>query len=311
MRIAKVIYNPVAGSGRGQHIASLAETKLAGTGWTVDSEATEAQSGAAAIARTLAEDVELLVVAGGDGSIREALSGLGARRKSVTLAVLPMGNANVVARELGIPLDPVLATDLLAGGAVKEIDLGVLHRSGVEEPELFLAMVGIGWDAIVVHYIDRIRRSRLGRLMYRFWSDGVYILCGLLATLHIRPARFQVHLDDVLHPGSFCAAHFCNFHCYGKGMSMAPDAHCTSGRIHHQLRRVSHLPALLWHLIAAQMRRKPAKFISTFGESHTASIHSQRPLPVQVDGDFMGWTQGLRIEVLPRAARLLVREKSP
>jgi diacylglycerol kinase family enzyme len=199
--------------------------------------------------------------------------------------------------------------ELLASEAVETIDLGTVLQPDAEEPEVFLAMVGIGWDAIVVHYIDRMRHTRLGRIIYRTWADGIYILCGLLATLHIRPHRFRVHAEGALQPDAYRGAHFCNLRYYGKGMSMAPDAHHSSGLLHWQLRRASLLPALVWHLVAAQLRRKTPAFISDYGEANSASIESDRPVPIQIDGDFRGWVTGLHVAVLPRAARFRVSDK--
>ena len=90
-------------------------------------------------------------------------------------------------------------------------------------------------------------------------------------------------------------------------MSMAPGAGATSGRLHHQLRKRSWLPALIWHLIAAQFRFRVPNFISRYEESETVQIESTKPVPVQIDGDYQGEWTALEVHILPRAARILVK----
>ena len=307
MRRAVVIYNPIAGTSRGRRIAERARARLQSHGFAVDLVATRDRGGATQVARDVAEEVDLLVVAGGDGSLREALDGLGEARGRIVLAFLPIGNANVAAQELGIPTDPVEALDLLSEGVPTQIDLGRVHLDG--RSRLFLAVVGVGWDAITVRYMDRVRRSSLGRRCYRTWADGVYVVCGLLATLHFRPARFRVIASGEELEGTYCAAHFCNFRAYGKGMSMAPEAHYQSGRLHYQLRKISWLPGLVWHLIAAQLRRRAPWWISRYGEGQRLEMRSNVPVPVQIDGDSVGECARLAVEILPAAARILVSKE--
>jgi diacylglycerol kinase (ATP) len=303
MRRAVIIYNPIAGSARGREIAELAEARLLEAGLTVETISTRDGSGATEIARQVADRTDLLVIAGGDGSLREALEGLGEARQRVVLAFLPIGNANVAAQELGIPNDPLQAIALLDEGVATQIDLGLVELDG--HTELFLAMVGVGWDAITVRYIQRIRHNRLGQICYRVWADAVYVLCGLLSTLNIRPPRFRVSLDGEDLGEGWCAAHFCNFRAYGKGMSVAPEAHHRNGRLHFQVRRSSALPGLLGHLVAARLRRRAPARTSKYGAGERMVAHSQVPLPVQTDGDFKGEFSKITVRVLPDAARIL------
>ena len=72
----------------------------------------------------ISDEVDLLVVVGGDGTIREAVAGLGAALTHVKLGIVPMGHANVVARELGIPLAPGPAIDALLNGVSVRVDVG-------------------------------------------------------------------------------------------------------------------------------------------------------------------------------------------
>lgn len=304
MNRALIVFNPLAGSSGAREVAVRAEARLCAEGWSVEVISTRDRRGATDIVRQLAGEIDLLVVAGGDGSLREAIEGLGGARDRVKVGFLPLGNANVAAQELGIPTEPSDAIELLCNGEAHAIDIGRVNMES--NSQLFLAMVGIGWDAITVDYVDRIRRTRVGRTCYRIWADGVYVMCGLLAALHLRPTRFTVLSNDEHFPNDFCAAHVCNFKTYGKDMSMAPDAGSGSGYLHYQLRKISLLPALVWHLVNAARKVRVPAFISTYGKSCLVSIHSHKPLPVQIDGDFLGEFCDLEVEILAQEVQILV-----
>jgi diacylglycerol kinase family enzyme len=241
--------------------------------------------------------------------VRESLIGLGRHRSRVDVGILPLGNANVAARELGIPLAARKALAVIVEAEAVRVDLGEVRTEAGSD--LFLAMVGVGWDAITVRYIDRLRHTRFGGVLYRVRADLVYVLCGLLAACHVRPTRFRVQLDGRPVSGDFCAAHFCNLATYGKGMRMAPGAGPRTGHLHHQLRKISWLPALVWHLIAAQLQLRVPAFISRYEASKTALLESRTPVPVQVDGDYYGERSVLDVRVLPAAARVLVGRRCP
>jgi diacylglycerol kinase (ATP) len=301
---AVVVYNPVAGSASGSAIAGRANRHLQASGWEVRVIPTRDRSGATGIAAEVAADVDLLVVVGGDGTLREAIEGLGEARQRVRLGFLPVGNANVAAQELGIPLDSDQAIELLDGGETATIDLGVLRTGG--SSRLFLAMIGIGWDAMAVHYVDRVRHSKLGGRWYRLWADSVYLICGLLALLRRGPRALEIEVDGEPLEPHFRAIHVSNFRTYGKAMYVTPDAHHQSGRLHYQARRRVAWPALAWHLVAASSGRHAPEWISSYGEGSRVRIVSPTPIPIQVDGDAHPPVEELEAEILPGGARIIV-----
>ena len=298
MRRAAVLYNPVAGAGRAQALAERAAQLLEEDGYAVECLATPGPGGAEPLARERAAALDLLVVAGGDGSIREALAGLGPESRRVPVAVLPCGNANVVARELQIPLKPDAALALLRTGMPRAIDLA--YQNG----ELFLAMVGIGWDARTVHLLARLRRTRLGGLWYRLWADSAYFAAGLLA-LFSRSPRLRLTVDGVPATRAYRAACIANFRCYGKGWAMVPDAGCASGRLHSQARKLGGFLFVAWQLAAALLRRRTPRFVSDHVAGGEIVVESDRSFLVQVDGDEREEIARLEIRVAPRAARLV------
>lgn len=302
MRRAAVVYNPVAGARDAARLAGQAQTVLEREGWQVALHATSGPGAGEPLARSLAESIELLVVAGGDGSVREAIAGLGAHAARVTVAVLPCGNANVAARELGIPLSPKAALDVLRTGRVRAIDLG---RVG---DDLFLAMVGFGWDARTIRILARLRGTRLGGWWYQAWADSAYFVAGFAAVLARRRQRFRITADGRAADAGYCGGLVANFRCYGKGWAMVPDASATSGRLHYQVRKRAGPLFIAWQLIAAMFRRRTPAFVSDYGDAREITVAADHPFPVQVDGDDCGSFGEVRIRVEPGAARLLAPE---
>jgi len=308
MRRAVILYNPIAGSSSGSTVAEMATEKLRARGWEVRAVATRGRGDMARVAGDVANEVELLVVAGGDGSLREAVEGLGEARERVTIGFLPAGNANVCAHELGIPRDSEAAIEVVCGGEPTAVDVGVIGSSSGEQ--IFLAVVGIGFDAITVRYLDRLRHSRLGRVWYRVWADSAYFVCGLLAVLHIRRHRLDIAVDGDTLAQSYRGANLCNFKAYGKGMSLTPDAQYDSGRIHYQARKASNVFALAWHLVNAYRGKPLPRFLADYGVGQRIVVESERGLAVQVDGDYREHAKRIEVGVLPGAIRVLTPRRA-
>lgn len=305
MRRAAIVYNPVAGAGRAQALAERAARLLEEDGYAVERLATPGPGGAETLARERAHAIDLLVVAGGDGSIREAISGLGPESRRVPVAVLPCGNANVVARELQVPLQPDAALLLLRTGEPRPIDLAYLNG------ELFLAIVGIGWDARTVHWLARLRRTRLGAWCYRLWADSLYFVAGLLALFSRSPAGLRITTDGQLAPRSYRTAFIANFRCYGKGWAMVPEADCASGLVHYQARKRAGFWFVAWQVVAAMLRKRTPGFVSDYARGSEIVVESVRLFPVQVDGDERGMMTRATIRVEPEAARVVAPGRSP
>lgn len=301
---ASILYNPVAGASGAEAVARRAEQILRDVGYDCQLVPTRDREGARAIAREVRGKTDLLVVAGGDGSLREALDGLGAWRDRVRVALLPVGNANVAAHELGLCSTEDMPFEVLRHGEEARVDLAELEFAG--RRETFIAVLGAGWDAITVGMIDRLRRTRLGRLWYRVWADSAYFLCGWIALLRMRSPRLRLYVDDEEVPGPFRALHVCNFRHYGKGMRVVPDAHALSGRLHFQARRRTDVFTLAWHLVCALRGWRSPAFISTYGEGEQIRVQSDGPIAIQLDGDAHPDLETFSVRVLPAAARVLV-----
>jgi YegS/Rv2252/BmrU family lipid kinase len=162
-----IIFNPAAGAGRRRRLAR-ALTALRALRQKVELAETRGTGDAECIAREAARrGVARVVAAGGDGTIAEVAAGLAG--SACTLGLLPLGTANVLAWELGVPLLPERAAAVLAGGRAARLHPG-LARFGDGRERLFVQMLGAGFDAAVVARLDPGLKRRIGRAAYVWQS---------------------------------------------------------------------------------------------------------------------------------------------
>src|SRR5919112_3413573 len=214
-REAIVIGNPKAGRNRGKdRLKRCAEILRAG-GLDVEVWPTERPQHATAPAPPGGS--RLVVAAGGDGTINEVVNGLA---PDATLGILPFGTANVLARELGLPLKAEVACKRILSGRESRIDVGVAtNHEGVERR--FTCMTGIGLDAHVVSEVTPRLKRFLKVLAFPLVAFKVYSE-GDLPTLHIE------HGDDTYLAQFAIVA---NGQYYGGDFRTAEDAALTTGKL--------------------------------------------------------------------------------
>jgi diacylglycerol kinase family enzyme len=163
------------------------------------------------LARTAAgQGMRLVVAAGGDGTIAEVAAGLDG--SDTPMGIIPLGTANVLAHELGLPFAPAAVAAALAFGRTRALWPGIASTAGV--PRLFVQMIGAGFDAEVVHHLSLPLKRALGKT--------AYVLQGLCETIRYRFPQIAITIDGVateagsviITKGRYYAGHY----------MLAPDA---------------------------------------------------------------------------------------
>lgn len=163
-RFIHIILNPTAGR-RKRGLLDDVVARLEAAGADVTVELTQAAGHATELARAAARSgkADVIVAAGGDGTINEVARGL--LGQGVPLGIVPLGTANVLAVEIGLPPRAEEIASMLLGGPAELIGTGLVQG------KIFLLMAGIGFDGEIVHGID----PKLKRL----WGKGAFIWSGL------------------------------------------------------------------------------------------------------------------------------------
>ena len=165
-----VVFNPKAGRRRlGKLQRTIAAMRR--TGAEVELQATAARGDAERLAREACGGIngfaalDLLAIAGGDGTINEAVNGIMSARGAgamslLPLCIVPLGTANVLAREIGQRFSPAAAARTALGGERRRVYLGEANG------RCFTIMAGAGFDAHVVANVSTALKQRIGKLAY-------------------------------------------------------------------------------------------------------------------------------------------------
>jgi len=287
-----VIHNPVAGKRR---LAKLARWRCAldALGAAVTLAETEAPLHALALARSAdPARFDAVAVAGGDGTINEAVNGL--TGSGLPLALLPLGTANVLANELDLPGDVERLAHIAAFAPARRVHPGEILGAGQSEPWRFLLMAGIGFDAEVVAHLDLALKRRIGK--------AAYVLGSLAQLLRHDVARFPALIDDA--PAAPASLVVARAHYYGGRFVLAPAARLDEPQLHAVLfpdpsrwAALRYMAAVVSGTLARQcdVERRPAEEIELAGPAGA---------PVQVDGDIRAYLPA-RIRLAPEPVAVI------
>ncbi len=285
----RLIVNPAAGGGRAGRQLPRVERALAELGLAAETQITRDLEHAGELARAAAAGGHLTIAMGGDGLIG-AVAGALAERPGSRLAVIPGGRGNDFARVLGLPRDPVAACAVVAGGTLRDLDLGSV------DGRLFACIASVGFDSDA-NRIANAAPSRLGNLVYAYGA--------LRALAAWRPATFHVSVDGAERSFRGYSVIAANTRCYGGGMCIAPDARLDDGEL--DVVMTEHIGRL----------RFLAKLPKVFKGSHVheptvhvlrgrrVEISADRPFTVYADGDPIAELP-VTVAAVPRAVRVLV-----
>jgi YegS/Rv2252/BmrU family lipid kinase len=289
MTTAVLIRNPVARRQLSDGQLASIEQIARDAGWTLDVAATECAGDATRIARDAAgRGVDVAIVHGGDGTLNEAINGLGGSNTAV--AVLRGGTANVWAKETQCAKDPVRSMRAIVTGARRRIDLG---RAG---DRYFLLMCGVGLDARIVEAV--------GPSIKRWLGAAAYVLVGITQALRTRTWRVDVNVDGDASERALYFMLVSNTRLYGGVAQITHRAVADDGELDVALMRRGGVLNLVRDGVRVLFKRHDHSANVRFGRARVVDIATPG-IPVQVDGESAGETP-LRIEVAPLALTVIV-----
>ena len=285
---AVIIGNPNSGSaGDEGYLERFAETLRSG-GLEVEVLNTQRPDHATELAAAAGD--RLVIAAGGDGTVNEVVNGLSG---GATLGILPLGTANVLARELGLPLKPEDACKRILTGTGLRMDIGVAtDEKGTERR--FACMAGIGFDANVVREVTPRFKRYLRSLAFPLVALKVYFRGDL--------PKLYVIEGDTTHVAQLAIV--ANGHYYGGDFKVAEDASLTSGKLEVVLiEKVGRL--LRADILARILAKRPLdRAAKSFSAQDIQAKSQGARVPVQIDGELWGHLpMSFRIE--PAAIKLI------
>jgi diacylglycerol kinase (ATP) len=180
-----IVFNPVAGRRRAHLLWRVLDVLVANGVRLELAETCRAGHAESLTQEAVKRGEPMVVAAGGDGTIAEVANGLmgtGAR-----LGVIPLGTANVLAHELGLPFSPKAVAAALAFGRTTTLWPGV--AASAKGNRLFVQMLGVGFDAHVVHRVSFPMKKLLGK--------GAYVLRSMAELTRYSYPPITLRLDEV------------------------------------------------------------------------------------------------------------------
>lgn len=283
-----IIANPASGGGRGAAMAEAFRRELDARGEDVVLTVTKRAGDGESVAAH--SDAECLVSVGGDGTANEVLNGLDGR--DVSLAILPMGTANVVARELGLNAKPSRLADLIAHQTVRRVDVGVVNG------RRFLLGAGAGLDAAVT---KRVHEASSGGGGYARW-----IAPAIRTVLQFNHAPIRVTVDGetITETSEYVVIGNCRF---SAGVfPVTRRASVTDGKLDVCAMGRLSIPKIAWLGAAVWMPRFPERRDVVYRQGKLIELEaaSELAVPLQVDGDPAGFLPA-RCTVEPCAVSII------
>jgi YegS/Rv2252/BmrU family lipid kinase len=290
-RSALLIANPAAGFRSADERAERAAARLKSLGFAAELYRTQGPHDAERAAREASRSFDIVLAAGGDGTLHEVANGLA--RTDTPMGLVPLGSMNILARELRMPLDVDGACEWLARAQPRPIALG--EREG----RYFVLMAGIGYDAFALE--GALERAREAGRKVRF-SD--YVIVATLGAHGYEFPEIAVEADGWKGTGAF--AFVANCARYGANLRIARDARLEEPLLDLVLLRSGRLRSRLRYFGAVLTGTQGSTGGVVYRKARTITLRSEGGprVPCQLDGECSAPLPGI-FQAVPEALLLL------
>lgn len=277
---ARLIYNPTAG--REQIRKSLPNIleRLEKAGYETSTHATTGKDCAKRAAKAACErKFDLVIAAGGDGTLNEVISGIAEQPYRPTLGLIPGGTTNDFARALHIPKDIKEACEVICTGRKKSIDIGKVGDS-----KYFINIAAAGTLTELTYEVPIKLKTMLGHAAY--YIKGIEKLPG------IRPSDVVIEYDGNSFEGEIMLFLVANTNSVGGFEKLAPNAYINDGKFDLLILKKTNLADVV-RLVAAALRGDHLSDERViYVQAKNIKIHMKNPLSLNVDGEYGGELTG-------------------
>ncbi|MFO8015979.1 MAG: diacylglycerol kinase family lipid kinase [Candidatus Woesearchaeota archaeon] len=293
---ALIISNPSSGRGAAGKKLPKIQNMLEKEGIHVEVYTTRKKGDAIRKAKKASSSgaYDMMIASGGDGTINEVINGIAASGNTeIKFGVIPMGTENVLAHEMGIPLNLVKAAKIIIGGNTRKIDLGLANK------RYFVLMAGIGFDAHVA--------SRVEPLLKRLIGSAAYPITAWNELFRYDHSKISVRVDKKRSVKG-CFVVVGNTKLYGARLRMAPDADISDGRLDVCIFKGDNILSFLRYALGMITSRHINFSDIEYIQAREISITAEPAALCHVDCEVIGTTP-VNIRVVPKAVKMIVNQK--
>jgi len=284
------------GKAAGNDTLRAAVSRQQAIGHTIEVRVTSEKGDARRFASETGE-VDLLIAAGGDGTLNEVVHGLMDLPEAArsVLGIMPLGTANDFATGCGIPRDPEQALALCLEGRAVPVDVGKANE------HWFLNAASIGFGAEITATTPPELKHLLG--------PAAYAVMGAILAMNVHHYRGRLTLPNREITGSGPVAIVGNGRQAGGGVQVTPRARIDDGLL--DVLAVRNIPAMALLTAARELQElSPDGEYISYWQTPWAEAHTEEAIPVNLDGEPMQFSN-VRYEAVPRAIRLIVPPNCP
>jgi diacylglycerol kinase (ATP) len=291
---AFVVLNPVAGRTNPADVHQAIDRHFKRSEWIITMHVTTAGESVGEIVRAkIAEGVDMVIASGGDGTVSAAADGLA--DSGIPLGILPTGTTNVLAQELGLPLNLDRACQLIAGDhTIRAIDALKM------ENKFFVLSIGIGLDALAMKSTKQEQKRRFGKLAY------IWVILKLM--FGVQPQGFTIVADGQRRHLRAADILMTNVSTLTRPFRWGPHIVPDDGQVDIVIMRARNLFDILGVvydiLFSGKLRRN--RNISYWTAQNNVEVVPDRPLPAQGDGDLLGNRKSVEVQIWPKSVRVIV-----
>jgi diacylglycerol kinase (ATP) len=286
------IVNPKSGASSNKRLASGFRAYLEQKGYDLRLEFTESLEHGCELARQAGADerCQLIVAAGGDGTIREVAHGLCGSKKP--LLIIPCGTENLLANELGFDVQLKTVIQAFEQGEIRALDLGRANQRH------FTSIAGFGFDGKVVQRVHASRKGYISHLTYfwpiwrTFWDYDFPVM--------------KVTVDDKEFFSDRGLVFVGNISRYAIGLEILHKADYSDGLLDVCVFRCANCWSLLKHAVMTVLKQNHRCKNTLYIQARSVRVESeQENIPTELDGD-PGPALPMDISIIPQAIQVIV-----
>lgn len=275
MKRARLIYNPTSGRELVKKNIAYILDRLENAGYEASAYATKREGDATVGARRAVErKFDLVIAAGGDGTINEVINGLAEQDYRPRLGILPMGTTNDFARAINMPRDIIKACDVLCEGIEMPIDVGKVND------RYFINIAGGGKLTELTYDVPSKLKTMLGQMAY--YIKGIEMLPSL------RPTHVKIEYDGRTFKGDIMLFLVSNTNSVGGFEKIAPEASVNDGMFDLLILKKTNLAEFI-RLASLALRgehMKDPKVI--YAQASRIRIKTKEKMQLNLDGEYGG-----------------------
>ncbi|MCL2290931.1 MAG: diacylglycerol kinase family lipid kinase [Bacteroidetes bacterium] len=284
------IINPISGGHNKAKVIRSIPKLLDKSRFDISITHTKCAAHAAEITKEAVEkNIDIVVAVGGDGTINEVASQL--VNTNTTLAIVPCGSGNGLARDLGISLHYKKAIQQINSLKTKKIDVGICND------QYFFSLAGVGYDAKVAYDFNRRKKRRFLGYAWAILKDYFYL----------KNQYYEIELENEKITGKYFFITIANCSQWGYNVKVAPGAKLDNGMFVVNLCKKPPIFPIISFIIKMLLGKINTSKYNTFKTCRKILLTSNRKFFYHLDGDAKGVSQKVEIDILHQALNTVIK----